>query len=63
MNELSTIEGLPGWDALPTEERLKVRKLHAACREIAATAPVSEAIPIASSLPTSRYLLFIYYIG
>lgn len=36
MNELSTIEGLPGWDALPTEERLKVRKLHAACREIAA---------------------------
>ena len=31
MNELSTIEGLPGWDALPTEERLKVRKLHAAC--------------------------------
>lgn len=36
MNELSTIEGLPGWDALPTEERLKVRKLHAACCEIAA---------------------------
>lgn len=36
MNELSTIEGLPGWDALPAEERLKVRKLHAACREIAA---------------------------
>ena len=36
MNELSTIEGLPGWEALPAEERLKVRKLHAACREIAA---------------------------
>lgn len=36
MNELSIIEGLPGWDALPAEERLKVRKLHAACREIAA---------------------------
>lgn len=36
MNELTVIEGLPGWDALPAEERLKARKLHAACQQIAA---------------------------
>lgn len=36
MNELTVIEGLPGWDALPADERLKVRKLHAACQQIAA---------------------------
>lgn len=50
MNELSTIEGLPGWEALPAEERLKVRKLHAACREIAASPNKMAAYKLAAQV-------------